>query len=101
MNIKRVSASKGYCCYPKCRANTALKIVSKQFRFHVAKMTKVYIPVLARACENHIYRYQWLNVDNDIQKTSFKYTPDQIKEMFDLLTDNAINAKVIEREFFG
>lgn len=99
VNIKRVSASRGYCCYPNCRANTGLKVVSKQFRCHVAKMTKVYIPVLARACGNHIYRFQWSNVDDNIQKTSFKYTPDQIKDMFDLLTDNAINSTVIEREF--
>lgn len=101
LKIKRTASTNAYCCFSGCKIKTKLKVLSNEFRYNITKDTKVYIPSLARACEIHFNRNNWLDVGDLIEKDKTKFTAQQLESMFTLLTDtNVENTTKIERECF-
>lgn len=87
LKIKRTAESKRSCNHPLCVITTRLTQIPKEMRYRIAVEHKVFIPMNAVVCCNHILSETWLDVNECITSEKCKFTEKHLEEMFQLLSN--------------
>lgn len=83
LTIKRVKISSSKCCYPLCNERRQLHVVPHKVRLAVLKNERLFIPKIAKVCQEHIIYDEWELIDQQVCENHF--TEKQIEEMIDFL----------------
>lgn len=98
LNIPRVSSAKGYCVFPACKQTKGLCRLPNHMRYNIAVKQKLYVPAVSVVCADHLFFEAWTGVsdlrthtwDSPMLKPSYKYSKDQIEDIFALLTNTGL-----------
>lgn len=87
MRIKRTGATKANCNHPACGVSSHVTKIPKEVRYRIAVDFKIFIPANSVACGRHIQTEAWNDAKAFITSEQFKYTNDQLDDMFQLLSN--------------
>lgn len=90
LEIRKTTSNRFRCTFRGCSNRNGLHNVSRQVRFTVMQQRKIYIPNMARVCNQHL-NASWNTVGQGTGQR-YKFSKKQIEDLIQLLSNSSPRA---------